>query len=310
MQTIASPPTIVGVVGLGVMGGAMASHLLRAGYTVLGYDTDPARLAEHTARGGVAAASCEEVADRAEVVLTSLPSVAALEQVAGKDSGLAGADHPGLVAAETSTLPLEAKERARQALAARGVTLLDCPLSGTGAQAQTGDLSVYASGEPQALAYAAPVLDAFTRSRYDVGPFGTGMKLKVIANHLVAIHNVAAAEAMLLAKRSGLDPELVLRTITDGAGTSRMLEIRGPVMAAGDYSVPGMRVELFAKDIDIISAFARAHASPTPLLAVTGQLYTAALAQGRSDQEAACVLAVLEQLTSQPDDGPRPEEGD
>lgn len=301
-----APPSTVGIVGLGVMGGAMATHLLRAGYTVVGYDVDPARMDAHVRRGGVAATSCVDVADRADVAITSLPSVAALEQAVGDDGGLAGTRNEGLVVAETSTLPLEAKERARRTLAECDVTLLDCPMSGTGAQAQTGDLSVYASGDEEALARAAPVLDAFTRSRHDVGPFGTGTKLKLIANHLVAIHNVATAEALLLAKRSGLDPELVLRTITDGAGTSRMLEVRGPIMAAGDYDVPGMRVALFQKDIEIISQFARAHTSPVPLLAATAQLYTAALAQGRANQDAACVLGVLERLAGAEPSTPEP----
>lgn len=291
------------MIGLGVMGGAIAGHLVRAGFTVVGYDVKPDRVAEHAARGGAVAASCLEVADRAEVVVTALPSVAALEQAINDDGGLAGTRHQGLVVAECSTLPLDAKERARRVLAEVDVTLLDCPLSGTGAQAMTGDLSVYASGDAEALARAAPVLDAFTRSRHDVGEFGTGTKLKLIANHLVAVHNAAAAEALLLARRSGLDLELVLRAVGDGAGSSRMLQIRGPLMAAGDYDAPGMRVALFQKDIDIITAFARTHTSPVPLLATTGQLYTAALAQGRGDQDAACLMGVLERLAGEDQGG-------
>ena len=133
----------VGMIGLGIMGSAMASNLLRAGFRVVGYDVLPAARSAFARTGGVAARSGAEVARRAPIVITSLPSVAALEAVA---SELAHAPRRGLIVVETSTLPLAAKEAARRALAGKSITLLDCPLSGTGAQARTKDLNVYASG--------------------------------------------------------------------------------------------------------------------------------------------------------------------
>lgn len=287
----------VGVIGLGVMGGAIAANLLEAGYHVTGYDIAPERLEDHAARGGLAASSCREVADRARVVLTSLPSEAALDQVVAGEEGLVHANGDGLVVVEASTLPLEAKERARQALARHAATLLDCPLSGTGAQARVKDLVVLGSGGPEALRRCAPVFDAFARSWHDLGAFGNGSKLKYLANLLVTIHNLAAAEALMLAKRAGLDPAAVLPVLADGAGTSRMLEVRGPAMATGEYEPAAMRVELFQKDIDIIAAFARDCRAPTPLFAASTQYYLAALAQGRGGQDTACLLAVLEAMT-------------
>src|SRR4051812_29441885 len=202
LQPLSRDPRFVGVIGLGIMGSAMAANLKRAGYRVIGYDVLDARRKALRRAGGRAAADCGDVARQAGVVICSLPSSEALRQVAGE---LAAAARPGLVAIETSTLPIEVKEAARQTLAGGGATLLDCPLSGTGSQARVKDLVVLASGDLRAYRKVAPVLDAFARARFLVGDFGAGSKMKFVANLLVAIHNVAAAEALVLAMKAGLD---------------------------------------------------------------------------------------------------------
>ena len=278
----------VGFIGLGVMGSALSSHLLAAGWQVAGYDIDPAALAAHQDRGGTGAASSAEVARHAEIVVTSLPTVQALRDVTRELAA-----HAGQVVVETSTLPVPVKEEARDFLAERGAVLLDCPLSGTGGQARNKDVVAYLSGPAGAKARAEPVLRAMTRGIHDVGEFGNGSAVKFIANLLVAVHNTAAAEALVLAERAGLDLTTVLAAVSDGAGTSRMFEVRGPAMAAADYSGPGVRTSVFGKDLDIIAGFARDVGSPTPLFALASAFYTAALAQGRADEDAACVHAVL-----------------
>jgi 3-hydroxyisobutyrate dehydrogenase-like beta-hydroxyacid dehydrogenase len=197
---------------------------------------------------------------------------------------------------ETSTLPVQAKTAARDALAARGIAVLDCPLSGTGAQAARKDLVAYVSGDDDAKARVAPVLGAFTRGWHDAGEFGNGMKLKMVANLLVIVHNLAAAEALVFAERSGLRLDLVLAAVGDGAGTSRMFEVRGPLMAAGEFDVPGATTAVLAKDSAIIADHAATHGIPMPLLSAAAVYYRAALAQGRADQEAACVHAVLKNM--------------
>ena len=278
----------VGFIGLGVMGSALSAHLIAAGWQVAGYDIDPAALAAHQERGGTGAASSAEVAGHAEIVITSLPTAQALRDVTRELAA-----HPGQVVIETSTLPVPVKEEARDFLAERGAVLLDCPLSGTGGQARNKDVVAYLSGPAGAKARAEPVLRAMTRGIHDVGEFGNGSAVKFIANLLVAVHNTAAAEALVLAERAGLDLTTVLAAVSDGAGTSRMFEIRGPAMAAADYSGPGVRTSVFGKDLDIIAGFARDVGSPTPLFALASAFYTAALAQGRADEDAACVHAVL-----------------
>ena len=232
-------------------------------------------------------------------MITSLPSVAALRTVVGGERGLAGATPDGLILIETSTLPIAAKAEAARAVRA-GAVVLDCPLSGTASQMRAADIAVYASGDPAALKRSRDVLAAFSRVQHEVGEFGNGMRMKLIANHLVAVHHTAAAEALLLAGRAGLDPALALRALSDGAGNSRMLEIRGPMMVEGDFSHANIALEVFQKDIDLINDLARMARCPLPLFSAAAQLHLAAMAQGRLGEDPACVFAVLEGMTAQP----------
>ena len=285
----------VGMIGLGIMGSAMAANLMKAGYPVIGYDVIAARRRDHLRSGGRAARNARDVARAADVVICSLPSAAALLAVAG---GLAGAPRGRRIVIETSTLPIAVKEEARHRLAATGAILLDCPLSGTGAQARVRDVVVYASGPRTAYRTVTPVLEAFARAHYYVGPFGAGSKMKFVANLLVAIHNVAAAEALVLAMKAGLDPAMTLKVIADGAGSSRMLQVRGPMMVRGDYSDAMIRLSVWTKDMAIIGDFARHVGCPTPLFAATAPIYTAAAAMGRNAEDTAAVCAVLEQTAN------------
>jgi 3-hydroxyisobutyrate dehydrogenase-like beta-hydroxyacid dehydrogenase len=285
----------IGVIGLGIMGSAMSSNLLKAGFKVLGYDVLPRRREEHRKVGGASARNCKEVARRCEIVMTSLPSSDALLETAAE---LAKSSRKGQIVVETSTLPIPVKEEARKRLAALGTILLDCTLSGTGAQARVKDLVVYASGERKSYRRVASVLEGFARGHYYVGPFGAGSKVKFVANLLVAIHNVAAAEAMVLAMKSGLDPAMVLKVVADGAGGSRMLSVRGPMMVKGDYSEATMKVQTWQKDMTIIDDYARKIDCPTPLFSASAPFYTAAMALGLGAEDTGVVCAVLERLAN------------
>jgi 3-hydroxyisobutyrate dehydrogenase-like beta-hydroxyacid dehydrogenase len=283
------------MIGLGIMGSAMAVNLMKAGYPVVGYDVVSARRRDHVRAGGRAARSARDVGNGADVVICSLPSAAALFAVAGE---LAGARRGPRIVIETSTLPITVKKEARRRLAEAGTILLDCPLSGTGAQARTGDLVVYASGPRPAYCVVTPVMEGFARAHYYVGPFGAGSKMKFVANLLVAIHNVAAAEAMVLAMKAGLDPAMTLEVIADGAGSSRMLQVRGPMMVRGDYSDVTMKLAVWQKDMTIIADFARQVGCPTPLFAAAAPIYTSAVAMGREAEDTAAVCAVLEKMAN------------
>jgi putative dehydrogenase len=279
------------MLGLGIMGSAMAANLLRAGFKVVGYDPVAACRKRHRKAGGIVAESAQEVARSARIVITSLPSAKALSQIAGE---LSSAGKSKNIVVETSTLPIAAKEAARKRLAAAGATLLDCPLSGTGAQARAKDLVVYGSGDPAAFKRTIPVLKGFSRGHYYVGKFGNGSKMKFAANLLVAIHNVSSAEAVVLARRSGLDAALAVKVLGDGAGSSRMLQVRGPMMARRAYRPATVTNVTWQKDMKIIGEFVRRLESPAPLFNATKAIYARAMALGFAKADTAVVCTVLE----------------
>jgi len=277
----------IGVIGLGVMGSAMAANLLKVGFTVEGYDIAPKARAALKRIGGRPVASISRI--KAPVVITSLPSAQALHDVVA-------AFKARCIVLETSTLPVEEKERARASLARKGITLLDCPLSGTGAQARAKDLVVFASGERGAFRKAEQFLPGFSRAHYYLGAFGNGSRMKYVANLLVAIHNVSTAEAFVLGMKAGLDPRTIYEVLANSAGASRMFQVRGPQMVANRYGEATISVALFQKDMKIIGEFAHALGAPTPLFNAAAPLYNAAMAQGLSQADTASVCAVLERM--------------
>jgi L-threonate 2-dehydrogenase len=279
----------VGVIGLGIMGSAMSANLARAGFAVHGYDPVPAQRNTLKDAGGHPARSGAEVAEHAGIVITSLPSADALHAVAAELAAKC-------IVVETSTLPIDDKRRAFEALKSKSIILLDCPLSGTGAQARTKDLTVYASGDKEAVEKAKAVFEGFSRAHYYLGEFGNGSKMKYVANLLVAIHNVAAAEAFVLGMKAGLDAETIYKVAGDGAGGSRMFQVRGPQMVAGRYDDATMKVEVWQKDMKIIAEYATKLGVPTPLFSASAPVYTAAMAQGFEKQDTAAVCAVLEAM--------------
>ncbi len=280
----------IGIVGLGIMGSAIARNLIAAGHAVSGFDTDPVRLAGLAADGVVACGSAAEAAGGADLLLTSLPTIEALEATV---ANLVSSPQQGLIVAELSTMSIEVKQAAHDRLQAAGMILLDCPLSGTGAQAVTRDLALYGSGNEAAFGRARPVFGGFARVSHYLGAFGNGSRMKFVANLLVAVHNVAAAEAIVLGTKAGLDPGRILEVIGSGAGTSRIFELRGPMMAKGVYTPPTATMHVLQKDSAIIAEFARALGVATPMLDAAAPLYDEAEAQGYADEDVGAVHAVL-----------------
>jgi 3-hydroxyisobutyrate dehydrogenase-like beta-hydroxyacid dehydrogenase len=238
------------------------------------------------------------VASVADVVITSLPSTAALEDALFGTYGLVAAGRSGLLVVETSTLSLDDKERCRAELAKAGIGMLDAPISGTGPQATAKDITIFASGDRADFERARYILSQVARSVRYVGPFGAGSKMKYIANLLVAIHIAGAAEAIVLGEKAGLDPSMLVEVLADSAATSRMFEVRGPSMATGAYATPMMKVDVFQKDLDIIANFAKQSKCPVPLFSASVPLYTAAAAQGMGLQDTAAVVSIFRQLAA------------
>lgn len=283
----------VGIIGLGVMGSAISASLLKAGFRVFGTDVSQVALDAFTSLGGEARSNAREVADAAEIVLTSLPSAAALDAVVADDQGLESAARDDLVVLESSTLALADKQRAHDRLAQSGITLLDCPISGTGAQARNKDVAIYGSGARAAFDRAVPVFEGFSRDHYYLGDFGNGSRMKYIANLLVAVHNVAAGEALALGQRAGLDEATVLEVVKSGAGNSKMLEIRGPLMVEQSYLPATMTVDNFMKDLKIIQEFTDTVGMDAPLLTAIMPIYMALQSEGRGQEDTAAVRAML-----------------
>lgn len=285
----------VGIIGLGIMGGAIAKNLSAAGWQVIGYDIDAARCAEAKAAGVEIAAGAAAVATKTTNILLSLPKPEALSETV---EAIVAAKLSRRVLAELSTFSLDDKAAAERELRAAGHVMLDCPLSGTGSQARTKDLVVYASGDAQAINGLMPLFADFSRLAHDLGAFGNGMKMKFVANLLVAIHNVASAEAMVLGMKAGLDPAQIFKLIQSGAGNSRVFELRAPMMVEDRYDGDNltMRVSTWQKDMKVIGEYAASVGCPTPLFSASEPIYRAALSTGYADQDTGSVCAVLEAM--------------
>jgi 3-hydroxyisobutyrate dehydrogenase-like beta-hydroxyacid dehydrogenase len=280
----------VGIIGLGIMGGAIARNLIERGWHVVGFDTDPAKCTELAEAGVAIVESVAHVVRNTPIIMTSLPTPAAVESVA---RAIADSSQPQRIVVELSTLTLADKLRFEAILRAAGHIPLDCPLSGTGAQAKMRDLIVYASGDSAAIARCGQLFADFSKQSADLGVFGNGSRMKFVANHLVAIHNVATAEAMILAERAGLDPKLVVEMVGPGAGGSRMFQMRAPMMVEGKYEPATMKVSTWKKDMAIIAEFAGDVGCETPLFTLTQPVYTQAMTMGLGDQDTAAVFEVL-----------------
>lgn len=285
----------VGIVGLGIMGGAFARHLVDAGWHVVGFDVDSGINRKMAKLGVEIVADVATLAQKVPTILTSLPNPQAL---AATVAAICEVKLPPKVIIEASTFTLDDKLRAHSALKKAGHTTIDCPVSGTGIQAENKDVVFYASGDSKAIARLKPMFATFSRGYYDVGEYGNGSKMKYVANLLVAIHNVASAEAMVLGMKSGLDPFQIVELIGIGAGTSRMFEVRAPMMARNNYDKPTMKVKVFQKDMDVIGHYAAKLGVPTPTFSATLPIYAAAQSMGHGLQDTAAVCAVIEKMAA------------
>ena len=282
----------VGIVGLGIMGGAFAKNLAAAGWHVTGYDISAARRREAQRAGVKIARNAAEVAAAAPVILTSLPKPQALMDIVRT---LVAAKLPRKLVVEMSTFAITDKEKAASVLEKAGHQMLDTPVSGTGSQAKEKDLIFYASGNARQIKRLTPLFNDFGRRAFNVGAFGNGSKIKYVANLLVAINNVASAEAMVLGMKAGLPPKLIYGLITPGAGNSRVFELRAPMMVKGSYDDVTMKIDVWDKDMRVIGNFARKIGVRTPMFDASKPIYLKAMKTGLGRKDTAAVCAVLEQ---------------
>jgi 3-hydroxyisobutyrate dehydrogenase-like beta-hydroxyacid dehydrogenase len=285
----------IGFVGLGIMGSAMAEHLLNSGFAVVGYDIEPKARNRLKSWGGKPLGSVQGVLQHADIIITSLPSGQALKTVTD-EMVLEFAGDKGLqkVLIETSTLPIQDKEACAKKLKSVGIVALDCPIIGTVSHLKNRLWTIYASGPKKTYQDVLPLLREFTDDTPYLGAYGSGTKMKLAANHLVAIYNVAYAESVTLARKMGLDPRDVLQHFGNspilGTGVMRS---RMAMMVERNYAPPTMKVEVWQKDMGIIGDLAKTLNCPTPLFSASADIYTAAMAQNLALEDTAVTAEVL-----------------
>jgi 3-hydroxyisobutyrate dehydrogenase-like beta-hydroxyacid dehydrogenase len=282
----------VGVVGLGLLGHAVASRLLAAGHRVVGYDVLAARVEAVTRLGGTRAPTAASVAESSDAVCVVLPSLAAVEEVILGPTGVVTGARAGAVVVQMSTISPGLTERLAREVARRGRAFLDCPIVGTSAMVARGDGIILAGGETAVFQRWRPMLEAVLPRAVHVGAAGQAMYLKLVANLLVGLHSAAAAEALSLARHAGLDLDVVLDVLGASAATSRMLEVRGPLIAREQFP-PQMKLDLFMKDLHLIQEAAASVGAPLPLTDVAERLYAAARGAGHGGEDLAVVARAL-----------------
>jgi 3-hydroxyisobutyrate dehydrogenase-like beta-hydroxyacid dehydrogenase len=282
----------VGIIGLGPMGGNIARILLSKRFLVAGFDVEAERMKPLSEVGMVVTQSTIEVADMADILITSLPNMTALEVATAE---IIKSQKANQVIAETSTLALEDKLSIHQELKAKRKIMLDCPISGTPSMLVGMAASIYASGDEDAYKKYLPVFEGFTATNYFVGEVGNGTKMKLLANYLVHVHTTAAAECMVMGQKAGLDPELIYKVLKSGAGGSKMFDIRGAMMAKSDYREGGGTMfAIYEKDSDIITDFAENIKAPIDLYALSLQKMNSAMALGYGHLDTSAVCKAIE----------------
>ena len=284
----------IGFIGLGVMGGRMAATLARAGYSLAVHDIDSAKAG--ALAGAAVCASPRDVAQRSDIVFTSLPMPATVRSVyLGADGVIEGA-RPGMALVDMSTVDPETTRTVSAASAARGVQYLDAPVSGGWREAETGALVIIAGGDREAFDRVHDVLAVLGSNIHYAGPSGAGSIVKLV-NNVMSMGNVlVAAEAFVLGVRAGMEPQRLLEILRTSAGRSYHFEKRFPSILARNFA-PGFTVDLARKDLGLAVDMARSHDVPVPATSLLHQLYNACAALGEGSSDFAAIVKLYESWT-------------
>lgn len=286
---------VVGFIGLGIMGRPMARNLLKAGYPLVVHNRSRGAVDELAAAGAKPAGSPREVAGQCEVLITMLPNSPDVEAVALGPDGIIEGARPGLIYADMSTISPLVSQKVGRALEARGVRMLDAPVSGGEKGAVEGTLSIMVGGDRAVFDQVLPVFQAMGRTITYLGPLGSGGFTKLANQIIVALNLTALAEALTLARKAGLDREATLRALAGGLAGSRCLEQKTPNYLSGSYQ-PGFKVDLHYKDLGLIMEAARALGVPVPTTAVVQELFSALRVKGRGGLDHSAIITLLEDL--------------
>jgi 3-hydroxyisobutyrate dehydrogenase len=288
-------PEKVGFVGLGNMGGPMALNLAGAGFALVVHDIDPGKVEPLTAKGAEPAGSAEAVAAAVERTIVMVETTAQAESVIAGERGIVRGARPGHLVVCMSTIDPLVVKRLGAELEARGITMVDAPVSGGTERAATGELSIIAGGAAPAVAACQDLFRAMGKNVFHVGSLGQGLAMKLVNNMLVQVNTVAVAEALVLGVKAGLDPQTVYDVVRVSTGTSYAFEGRAPRMLARDFT-PGGTVDISFKDQELETQFAKQLGVPLFLANVTQQVYQMARAAGFNKEDGSAIVKVLERL--------------
>jgi 3-hydroxyisobutyrate dehydrogenase-like beta-hydroxyacid dehydrogenase len=297
---MSAAPGPVAIVGVGLLGTAVAARLLAAGVPVRGHDTRPGQLEALRARGLAPAGSVAEAAAGASAVFTILPSLDSVDRVVRGPDGLLDSAAPGTAILQMSTISPALTRELAAAAAARGLGFLDTPMSGTSSMVERGDCTIFVGGDPALAARCRPVLEAITGRIVHVGAAGDAALAKLATNLLVGLNTVAVAEALVLGARGGLPPARLLAVLRESAAGSRMLDVRGPLMVERRFDAQ-MKLDLFLKDFTLMLDEGLRAGAPLPLTSLARELCSAAVAAGRGGQDLAAVITTYERLAGMGD---------
>jgi 3-hydroxyisobutyrate dehydrogenase len=285
----------VGFIGLGNMGRPMALNLARHGFSLVVHDIDPAKVAPLRERGARVAASADEVAAATERTIVIVETTAQAESVVAGERGIIKRAPRGHIVICMSTIDPFVARRLADALAARGVAMLDAPVSGGTERAASGELSIIAGGDPATFEACRDLFGAMGTKLFHVGALGQGLAMKLVNNMLIQVNRVAVAEALVLGVKAGLDPRMIYDVVRVSTGTSFAFETGVPKILARDFS-PGGTVDITYKDQELETAFAKQLGVPLLLANLTQQLYQMARAAGLNKEDGLAVIKVLERL--------------
>jgi 3-hydroxyisobutyrate dehydrogenase len=285
----------IGFIGLGAMGAGMAGNLVKAGYALVVNDIDSAKVADMVARGATAAASAAEVARQSARTITIVETTAQTEEVILGSNGIIAGAARGHIVAMMSTIDPNAARRIHGRLQESGIAMLDAPVSGGSAGAASGKLSVIAGGDAAVFESCLPMFKAMSTNQFHVGSIGQGLACKLVNNMLIQINTVAIAEAFVMGAKAGLDPQVMYDVIRVSTGASFALDARAPRMIAGNFN-PGGTIDIFYKDQELETAFAKSLGVPLLLANVSQQVYQMARAQGLAKEDGASIVKVYERM--------------
>ena len=288
----------IGVIGVGLLGSAVASRLLDHGFEVTGYDTRPDQLEALAGIGFHLAHSVADVAAQAEAIFTILPTLESVEAVICGAGGLTETARSDTVILQISTISPELTRRLYQQVSTHDLHFLDTPISGTSAMVMRGDCTIFVGGDPVQKQRCDPLFEAIGRRSVHIGDIGTAALAKLVTNMLVALNTASLAEALVLAAKGGIDPSQMMAVLMDSAANSRMMEIRGPLMVAGDFP-PQMKLNLFLKDIQLMLESGAQLEVALPLTQTVQQLYASAVDMDSEsgERDLSVVIQALERLS-------------